>query len=283
MKPRLASTTYENYRQQLRKHILPAFGERDIASIETVDIQYFYNERKHLKKETQRKLQGILNMIFNTAIDDMLIERNPLQSPRLRFTNQQTKAREPLSISEMKEICDGIPQLERMEDRRYLAIQMSMGMRPCEVLGLRWADVDIENNLIHIRRNVVHPRRSTPEIKELKTQSSYRTIPISGIARPYLESANTDGFIFGGETPITFQMFRDMWKRIGNRIDLHGATGYTFRHTVLTDLYDATKDVKSTQRYAGHATPDMTMRRYVHGRQDCTQETARALDAIYSA
>lgn len=42
-----------------------------------------------------------------------------------------------------------------------------------------------------------------------------------------------------------------------------------------------TKDVKTTQRYAGHATPDVTMRRYVHGREDCTQEVARGLDMIY--
>lgn len=281
LKPQLASTTYTNYRQQMNKHILPAFGQRDLRSIESVDIQLFLNERKYLKKESQRKLRGILNMIFKAAIDDMIIDRNPLQSPRIKYTNQKKTVREPLSINEMQRIRDGIPLLEREGDRRYLAIQMSMGLRPCEVLGLQWKDVDLENNLLHIRRNVVYPDNFKPEVKELKTEKSFRVLPISAIARPYLENKGETGFIFGGEVPLRCQAVRDIWKRIRAKIELYGATGYTFRHTVLTDLYDATKDVKTTQRYAGHATPDMTMRRYVHGREECSQEIARCLDSIY--
>ena len=281
MKPQLASTTYTCYRQQMNKHILPAFGDRDLRSIETVDIQCFLNERRQLRKESQRKLKGILNMIFNAAVDDMILDRNPLQSPRLRFTNQQKKVREPLRVADMQRICNEIPLLEREEDRRFLAIQISMALRPCEVLGLQWQDVDLENNLLHIRRNVVHPDRFRPEVKETKTEGSYRTIPISSIARPYLTEAPSEDFIFGGKEPLRYQAFRDVWKRIRGQIDICGATGYTFRHTVLTDLYDATKDVKTTQRYAGHSNPDMTMRRYVHGREECSQEVARRLDQMY--
>ena len=53
MKPQLASTTYTCYRQQMNKHILPAFGDRDLRSIETVDIPGIasFNERRQLRKE----------------------------------------------------------------------------------------------------------------------------------------------------------------------------------------------------------------------------------------
>ena len=281
MKPHLASTTYNCYRQQMNSHIIPAFQQRDLRTIETVDIQCFFNERRQLKKESQRKLKGILNMIFNAAVDDMIIDRNPIQSPRLKLTNQQKNVREPLSVNEMQRICNEIPSLEREDDRRFLAIQISMALRPCEVLGLQWQDIDLENNLLHVRRNVVHPDRYKPEVKETKTDGSYRVIPISSIARPYLTEKSSDEFIFGGKEPLRYQAFRDVWKRIREKIDLCEATGYTFRHTVLTDLYDATKDVKTTQRYAGHSNPDMTMRRYVHGREECSQEIARRLDRVY--
>ena len=282
MKPHLASTTYNCYRLQMNSHIIPAFQQRDLRSIDTIDIQCFFNERRYLKKESQRKLKGILNMIFNAAVDDMIIERNPIQSPRLKLTNQQKNVREPLSVTDMQRICSEIPSLERVSDQRFLAIQISMALRPCEVLGLQWQDIDLENNLLHVRRNVVHPDRFKPEVKETKTDGSYRVIPISSIARPYLETDQGEGFIFGGKEPLRYQAFRDIWSRIRSKIDLCGATGYTFRHTVLTDLYDATKDVKTTQRYAGHTNPDMTMRRYVHGRQECSQELARTLDQMYT-
>ena len=181
----------------------------------------------------------------------------------------------------MADIQDVLPKLENDLDKRYLALQMSMALRPCEVLGLRWEDVDLPNGLLHIRRNVVHPTRNQPEVKTLKTEGSARDLPISTLALPYLQQGG-EGFLFGGEAPITYGTFRGIWRRIGRQIDLRGATGYTFRHTILTDLYDATKDVKTTQLYAGHSTPDMTMRRYVHGRQKNLQIAAQALDDLYT-
>ena len=72
------------------------------------------------------------------------------------------------------------------------------------------------------------------------------------------------------------------WTRNAGPVDVYKRQGYTFRHTILTDLYDATKDVKTTQLYAGHSTPDMTMRRYVHGRQKNLQVAAHALDGLYT-
>ena len=41
-----------------------------------------------------------------------------------------------------------------------------------------------------------------------------------------------------------------------------------FRTTVLTDLYDATKDIKQAQAAAGHTTAAMTLKHYVKGRQE---------------
>ena len=280
-KPHLASTTYACYRQQLKKHILPAFPMRDIRSIETADIQLFFNERRYLHHESQRKLRNILNMIFAAAEDDHLIDHNPTHSPRLKLTNAQKTVRETLSVDAMADIQEVLPKLENDLDKRYLALQMSMALRPCEVLGLRWEDVDHPNGLLHIRRNVVHPTRNQPEVKTLKTEGSVRDLPISTLALPYLQQGG-EGFLFGGEAPITYGAFRGIWRRIGRQIDLHGATGYTFRHTILTDLYDATKDVKTTQLYAGHSTPDMTMRRYVHGRQKNLQIAAQTLDDLYT-
>lgn len=55
-----------------------------------------------------------------------------------------------------------------------------------------------------------------------------------------------------------------------------------FRTTVLTDLYDQTKDIKLTQAAAGHTTPTMTLKHYVKGRATSAQATA-AVERAYSA
>lgn len=91
---------------------------RDIRSIETADIQLFFNERRYLHHESQRKLRNILNMIFAAAEDDHLIDRNPTHSPRLKLTNVQKTVRETLSVDAMADIQDVLPKLENDLDRR---------------------------------------------------------------------------------------------------------------------------------------------------------------------
>ena len=58
-------------------------------------------------------------------------------------------------------------------------------------------------------------------------------------------------------------------------------TPIRFRTTVLTDLYDRTKDIKLTQESAGHTTSAMTMKYYVKGRESQTA-AANAIQEAYS-
>ena len=57
-------------------------------------------------------------------------------------------------------------------------------------------------------------------------------------------------------------------------------TPIRFRTTVLTDIYDQTKDVKVAQYAAGHTTPTMTLKHYVKGRKSCLQ-AADTIDKVY--
>ena len=58
-------------------------------------------------------------------------------------------------------------------------------------------------------------------------------------------------------------------------------TPIRFRTTVLTDIYDSTKDVKLAQAAAGHTTAAMTLKHYIKGRESVAQ-TANVIDAAYS-
>lgn len=53
-----------------------------------------------------------------------------------------------------------------------------------------------------------------------------------------------------------------------------------FRTTVLTDLYEVTKDIKQTQAAAGHTTAAMTLKYYVKGRRE-QGNTARPIADVY--
>ena len=59
-------------------------------------------------------------------------------------------------------------------------------------------------------------------------------------------------------------------------------TPIRFRTTVLTDIYDQTKDVKAAQAAAGHTTSAMTLKHYVRGRETA-RKTVNAIDGIYGS
>ncbi|MBR0367079.1 MAG: hypothetical protein IJH86_01640 [Clostridia bacterium] len=53
------------------------------------------------------------------------------------------------------------------------------GMRRGEIIGLRWGDIDLEGNILRVRRNVTYPKGTNDSyIGTTKTESGVRDIPI---------------------------------------------------------------------------------------------------------
>ena len=90
-----------------------------------------------------------------------------------------------------------------------------------------------------------------------------------------------DEFVLGGSEPLSYQQIKKMRRRIRKDIAFEESiTPRRFRTTVLTDIYDRTKDVKLVQSVAGHTTAAMTMKHYVKGRET-NHATAEAIAAAY--
>ena len=61
--------------------------------------------------------------------------------------------------------------------------------------------------------------------------------------------------MFGGKRPLSYTQVRKMCDRIKRNTGFtENITPIRFRTTVLTDLYDQTKDIKLAQAAAGHTT-----------------------------
>ena len=165
-----------------------------------------------------------------------------------------------------------------------MALQALHPLRLEEVLGLAPEDIDTGNMTIHVRRAVTHPTRNQPEVKDTKTESSHRTVDLSSLALPYLQpsASATVKFLFGGNKPLSYTQVRRMCGRIQRDTGFpESITPIRFRTTVLTDLYDQTKDIKLAQAAAGHTTSAMTLKYYVKGRETSSEAVA-AVDKLYA-
>jgi integrase len=253
-----------------------------IEDITTDDIQRFFNGMNGAKA-TKNKAKEVLNQILETAIEDGLIPKNPLKSKRLKITGKASKPTEPYSVEQMRYLVQHIGDIKNPVDRAYLSLQALHPLRLEEVLGLHPEDIDTNRMEIHIRRAVTHPTRNQPEVKDTKTDGSHRTIGLSSIALPSLLTASTGRFLFGGDKPLTYTQVRRMCNRIKRDTGFsENITPIRFRTTVLTDLYDQTKDIKLTQAAAGHTTSAMTLKYYVKGRET-NSSAVSAVDRTYSA
>lgn len=179
----------------------------------------------------------------------------------------------------MRYLVRHIEQVKKPQDRAYLALHALHPMRLEEVLGLQGADID--GNVIHIRRAVTHPDRNQPVLKSTKEEVSMRDIGFVEQVREYLPDTEPEQYILGGAKPLSCQQVQCMCERIRRDTGFdEKITPIRFRTTVLTDLYDQTKDLKQTQQAAGHANAATTMKHYVKGRAE-RANTAAAIAAVY--
>ena len=183
------------------------------------------------------------------------------------------------SVEQMRHLVNNIGRVKREDDRAFLALMALHPLSLEEALGLKGADVDETH--IYVRRAVTHPKRNQPVIKDTKNGYRSRRLDLAQQVKQYIPETDPDEFIIGGKTPLTCTKVRMMCERIRRNTEFNEKiTPIRFRTTVLTDLYDTTKDIKQTRAAAGHSTDAMTLKYYVKGRSN-ERNTAAPVAAAY--
>lgn len=265
---RLRENTKDGMVSYLRVHIYPTWGDTPIDQISTKDIQAFLNARNHLAAKTLREITNLLKQIFNSAMEDGIIASNPAKSSRLTNPGKASKPRQALDQAALADIAGNLCRLQP-NDRRFLALAMYTGMRRGEIIGLRWEDIDLAANAIHVRRSA-NINRGKAIVGETKTASGHRDIPIAPDLMEHLKPMGSSGYVIvgtrdaSGREPISCTVYLSMIKRIEKTIDMHGATAHVFRHTLGTLIYDASQNVKTVQSILGQSDFKTTSDRYVH-------------------
>ena len=276
-KRKLKETTKVNYKKYLKGYIFPELGDRNIGLITSADIQKLLDKHSNLAEKTLKDMKGVLSQIFQYAISDGLVSKNPCMSKDVEIPSTKKKPRQALPIIFYHDIISHLSSLTGF-DKRFLAICLFTAMRRGEILGLRWED--IHHGKIFIKRNVTHPQRNAPEITTPKTKASIRSIPIIEPLFQALSPFEVSGYVIGGETPLTLSAYRAMWKRINNTIDLHSATPHVLRHSYLTYAVGTTKDFKTIQGISGHSDVFTLLNTYAHSQDDKVLELSSEMEKL---
>lgn len=274
----LRGASYRNYLSRLNNHVYPAFGEKYIEDITTNDVIAFLNERANLSKSYLEQIMVALKSILQAAVEDQIIPINPANSKRVKNPTKKRKEKFALSVDQLNTIQAELPHL-KTQQRLLLALVMYTGMRRGEAAALRWEDIDFERGKIHVCRTVSGQGKQTV-IEEPKTEAGKRDIPLCDSLRDILLPLKGRGYVITGDKICKESRTKWLYKQIGEKIDLYGATLHTFRHTYATMLYYTGCDVKTLQRILGHSDIQTTMNTYVHW---CEKNVAQAGEAVAAA
>lgn len=87
---------------------------------------------------------------------DKLLPENPVDKDLLKNPSKIKNKREALNEEQYLDILENMDLLTANQDRYLLALIALTGMRRGEVLGLQWEDVDFDEGLIHVGRNITY-------------------------------------------------------------------------------------------------------------------------------
>ncbi len=176
------------------------------------------------------------------------------------------------------------------------------GMRLGELLGLKWQDIDFEQNQLHIRRilrKMKDPDNADEhwhlEFGAPKTPSSDRIILLNKTANKVLadvweqqeknkEKSSTayedNDLVFATQLgrPLDPTNMRRTCDSICAKIGVSNFHPYCLRHTFTTRGAENNVDVRLMQKFLGHATIKETADAYTHILDDLKQDEIQKLD-----
>jgi len=147
--------TIEN---MLHKRIIPYFGDLPLTAVtkgmireflESISHELNYRTGKKIGAATINRHLSLLSSLFRFAIENDLIEKNPCTGIRKLRENPSRdrylhKDEYPRFLRELMALIDR-PQA------KAILLLMVLGLRPSEVLSLRWNDVRLPEQQIYLR------------------------------------------------------------------------------------------------------------------------------------
>lgn len=272
-------STFESYSLAVKKHIYPYFDDLKIKlnRLEPRNIQNYYQclADKGLSANTILKHHANIHKCLNSAVRQNLIAYNP--SDRVELPKKKKYVANYYTENELVKLLE-----LSLEDPIYPAIFLTVfyGLRRSEILGLRWKDIDFENDKITIQHTIV--KYSSIIAKDsTKNQSSMRSLPLVPKVKSFLrelqEKQQKNAEIFGkgykvspyicvhphGE-PFKPDYLSTHFKILLRNLNLRSIRFHDLRHSAATQLLNNRFSMKEIQDWLGHSDIATTANIYAH-------------------
>lgn len=233
-----------------------------------------YGRKNDLNADTIKRVGGFLGKIFRVAVEMGVVQSSPVKNALLKNPGKSAKHHKAIPSEEMDRIKKAIPSLSNERERLYMTLLAYTGMRPEEVLGMRWEHIHLENPnkaYCRVERTVTYTGRAkTTTISDSgKTINSIRTIPLTLPVVQILQAATCkEGYVLGRDTPLCYSTHQRTCNHAFKELGIKGKfSSYDFRTTYATELCEAGLTSKQVGDLMGHADTRMVETVYARSRE----------------
>ncbi len=303
-KREITDTTFSSYYYRGNK-IKEFFGDTMVKDVNEIMVENFLDnlfEAYSVQPRTVKDTKVFLGSVMEQAYKDGIIAYNPVKEVVINkklaaeHVKDKTEDDEFFSYEEAQLFLSGIKEHELYE---LFYVTLFFGLRREEVLGLRWQAVDFKNKLMKINHTVTKGTTVT-RANTTKTVSSAREYPLTDeqidmflklkekennnrklCGNGYIESdyifKHVDGSLFYPDHPTkTFRKLIKKMPELPQNITFHG-----LRSSCVSILVHQGMDVKSIQKWVGHADINTTLRIYAKVKdKEAKREISNAMNGI---
>jgi integrase len=281
----LEHSTLKNYRAEVRHHIAPLLGRVRLADLSTPRIQRFADAlidrptasdpAQKLSRSMARRVLGSLKSLLREAQRQGQLSKDPARPVSIRVSKRGVTKINAGQDFPSKDEANTILAAATGRLRPLVVMAIFTGMRVSELRGLRWADVDLDAKVVHVRQRADAWGTMGPP----KSEAGERAIPLTPMVVNALREwrigcpTGTLDLVFPTATgrpqphsTIANRFWYPLQRKAGI-VDAQGKAKYgahCLRHFFASWMIDAGMPVKRLQAMLGHSTLAMTSDTYGH-------------------
>lgn len=288
----ISPETRETNEGHLKNHIIPILGHVPLQKINVQHIEGFIKElsQKKIADGTVKKIFNLVQTSFKSAERKELISKNPFNL--LGKEDKPKVTRKKFDYWTTEEVRHFFKVLDHRQKILFI-LAIYTGCRRGEILGLRWKDIDFNNNQLRLTQTL-KPRN---RIKDGgKNENASRSITVSPFVISELEKHriqiekeklkaekyydNDLVVCQKNGKPVSLGNFTKFWNRTIEKTEMRRIRFHDLRHTCASLLLSAGVHPKVVQELLGHASIKITLDTYSHMMPNMQEDAVKQLDKL---